>query len=145
MFRVRSSRTKHGPTHHLPPPGSQGRTSTPAPYGHDALLSMSAAREVIQSAAGLGHLPRHEHAINVTIALIYAHAATLNLGTQFLRRRRPPRAAHTLPRISYGVCFSTTRQDTFEFNQPLSWDTSSVTNMRDMFSVRFARPTPNLN
>jgi len=32
-----------------------------------------------------------------------------------------------------------TRQSASAFNQPLSWDTSSVTDMRYMFQVRFAR------
>jgi len=32
-----------------------------------------------------------------------------------------------------------TRQAAFAFNQPLSWDTSKVTNMFAMFTVRSAR------
>ena len=36
------------------------------------------------------------------------------------------------------------RQSAKAFNQPLSFDTSSVTNMRDMFKVRFSRACPQL-
>ena len=34
------------------------------------------------------------------------------------------------------------RQGALQFNQPLTFDTSSVTHMEDMFEVRFARSTP---
>jgi hypothetical protein len=35
-----------------------------------------------------------------------------------------------------------TRQNTYAFNQPLSFDTSKVTNMYHMFYVRSARALP---
>ena len=35
--------------------------------------------------------------------------------------------------------FPSTRQHAYAFNQPLSFDTSEVTNMADMFQVRPAR------
>jgi len=37
------------------------------------------------------------------------------------------------------MLFLSTWQHASAFNQPLSWDTSSVTNMYQMFGVRFAR------
>ena len=44
---------------------------------------------------------------------------------------------NTSPRISHAAL--STRQNAHAFNQPLSFDTSSVTNMLDMFDVRSAR------
>ena len=44
-------------------------------------------------------------------------------------------------RPSCYACFST-RQSASAFNQPLSFDTSSVTTMQSMFSVRSARALP---
>ena len=44
----------------------------------------------------------------------------------------PHLAPHRMPLVS-------TRQAAFAFNQPLSWDTSKVTNMFAMFTVRSAR------
>ena len=60
-----------------------------------------------------------------------------------LRRLRPT-PSHLLARISsHIVCplFISTRQQVSAFNQPLSFDTSSVTNMHYMFSVR-SSPCP---
>ena len=55
-----------------------------------------------------------------------------------LRRRapRPPPDPHLAP-ASYALL--STRQKTYKFNQPLSLDTSKVTNMGNMFRVRSAR------
>ena len=44
--------------------------------------------------------------------------------------------ARLAPHPASNAC-SSTRQSAHEFNQPLSWDTSSVTIMYDMFVVRF--------
>ena len=56
-----------------------------------------------------------------------------------LRRHRPTPSrlpACTSPRIA---CPSlSTRQDAHAFNQPLSWDTSKVISMVNMFTVRSA-------
>ena len=50
----------------------------------------------------------------------------------------PPPAARTSPRMP-SHALPSTRQYADAFNQPLSFDTSSVTNMLGMFSVRSAR------
>ena len=40
-------------------------------------------------------------------------------------------------------CFCDLRQSADKFNQPLSWDTSGVTNMEIMFQVRcYLHPVP---
>ena len=49
----------------------------------------------------------------------------------------PPPGPHTSLRISYALL--STRQVASAFNQPLSFDTSSVTDMGYMFYVRSAR------
>ena len=62
----------------------------------------------------------------------------------------PPCEATAAPRppAAWPACYSSsyaslsTRQDTTAFNQPLSFDTSSVTNMYAMFKVRSARALP---
>ena len=52
---------------------------------------------------------------------------------------RPP-ASRPAPRPAHRICPSlSTRQNAHAFNQPLSWDTSKVTNVHDMFEVRPAR------
>jgi hypothetical protein len=48
----------------------------------------------------------------------------------------PPPGAHLAP-ASHALL--STRQHAYAFNQPLSFDTSKVTNMNQMFSVRSAR------
>ena len=63
-------------------------------------------------------------------------------------RSRPLPCMLRAPR-SHAASRLTPRQRATAFNQPLSWDTSSVTNMRDMFSVLHATLTapvsPNLH
>jgi hypothetical protein len=54
-----------------------------------------------------------------------------------LPRPRPP-ASRPACRCSFYASLST-RQGASAFNQPLSWDTSSVTDMNYMFQVRSAR------
>ena len=49
----------------------------------------------------------------------------------------PPPAARTSPRIARPSL--STRQSAYAFNQPLSLDTSKVTDMSYMFYVRSAR------
>ena len=55
---------------------------------------------------------------------------------------------HTLPspdpHHARLVCLPSTRQEASAFDQPLSLDTSSVTTMREMFSVRSTRDLPTL-
>ena len=62
-----------------------------------------------------------------------------------LRDHPPPPASgpHSPPHTVCPAC--DTRQDARAFNQPLSWDISSVTYMVSMFAVRCSpRPAPNL-
>ena len=59
----------------------------------------------------------------------------------------PPPLLHALPSPSPHVApllmlLLSTRQDASSFNQPLSFDTSSVKDMGYMFNVRFARALP---
>ena len=58
-----------------------------------------------------------------------------------LRRRRltPCPASRPAPRPVSHVPLPSTRQYAYAFNQPLSFDTSKVTNMEAMFHVRSAR------
>ena len=46
------------------------------------------------------------------------------------------------PRVPPSTCLCVTRQGASAFNQPLSFDTSSVTEMGNMFDVRSARALP---
>ena len=48
----------------------------------------------------------------------------------------PPRPPAPSPGVSPSMCLRVTRQDASAFNQPLSLDTSRVTNMHYMFKVR---------
>ena len=48
----------------------------------------------------------------------------------------PPPGAHLAP---HRMPFPSTRQEARAFNQPLSFDTSNVTHMNNMFNVRSAR------
>ena len=75
-------------------------------------------------------LPRAQHAPNLQLSL------PLHAACAAVARRFPPPPARTSPRI---VCprFDS-RQDASAFNQPLSFDTSSVTTMYYMFHVRAA-------
>ena len=75
----------------------------------------------------MGHLQRHDHALDV-------------LREPHLRRRHPnaltPPGPAPLPASHARL---STRQGAWAFNQPLSFDTSNVTNMGYMFAVRSAR------
>ena len=57
-----------------------------------------------------------------------------------VRPARPPASRSALRSASYALL--PIRQYAIAFNQPLSFDTSSVTNMNRMFSVRSARALP---
>jgi hypothetical protein len=106
----------------------------------------SAARAGVQPAAELGHIQRHEHGRHVCggcpcpQALILAFPVHAACATANLPPSRLP--ARTSPRIA---CPPLTRQDAPAFNRPLSFNTSSVTNMGYMFNVRSARAPPPAN
>ena len=115
----------------------------------------SAASDSLQPAAEPRHVQGHRHALHV----LGAHR-TCPLPPAFSRpppmhaacvpaASGPPRLpARISPRIG-ALCPLSTRQDAVAFNQPLSLDTSSVTDMNFMFFVRSAYgPTalrPNLH
>ena len=100
----------------------------------------SAGRLGVQPAAEPRHVPRHEHALHVYGApparAIWpqsplgpsVHAAC----TATTLHALPPLS----PRVPPSTCLCVTLQGASAFNQPLSFDTSSVTKMRGMFRVR---------
>jgi hypothetical protein len=106
----------------------------------------SAARVGLQPATELRHLQRHVHELHVLRALracpwppsllrVAPRACRLSCrhhttGPPASRLAPLPPASHALP---------STRQLASAFNQPLSFDTSSVTTMYGMFQVRPAR------
>ena len=57
-------------------------------------------------------------------------------------RRYRPTPSRIPARVSPSTSFVVTRQEADAFNQPLSFDTSSVTDMSYMFFVRSARALP---
>ena len=98
----------------------------------------SAERASVQPAAEFRHVQRHEHVRNVYRALrtvpslvgssLHAACAAAARKTSLPARMSPSQHAFLL-----------TRQNARAFNQPLSFDTSSVTDMSDMFRVRSGR------
>jgi len=112
-----------------------------------ALPFDSAVRVGVRPAAELGHVQRHGHEQHVWGALRACPCLQpphlVPLPAPCLRRRR----AHALPPpgppVAALVMLSlSTRQSARVFNQPLSFDTSSVTTIERMFSVRSARAPP---
>ena len=63
------------------------------------------------------------------------------LAPLLIHESRPPFARPRMSTLSLHATLST-RQDAYSFNQPLSFDTSSVTTMNYMFAVRSARALP---
>ena len=126
----------------LPPPVPQ-----PAPH-RVPCLRPSAASVRLQPASELGHLPRHGHDRHVSGALLPAHRLRPDPQMQIYSCTRSPRHAacaqsdRSPPPASrltppHTVCPAyDPRQEAKAFNQPLSWDTSGVTNMFEMFRVR---------
>eukprot|EP00964_Phaeocystis_antarctica_P004953 scaffold2698_cov48-Phaeocystis_antarctica.AAC.5 len=111
---------------------------------------LSAVRVSVQPAAELRHLQRHKHAPHVPGALLPVSCSqsavdpspARALCTTVVHRLLPP-DPYTSPRTACPSFDS--RQGASAFNQPLSFDTSSVTNMGYMFSVRSSPcPAPNL-
>ena len=126
----------------LPPPVPQ-----PAPH-RVPCLRPSAASVRLQPASELGHLPRHGHDRHVSGALLPAHRLRPDPQMQIYSCTRSPRHAacaqsdRSPPPASrltppHTVCPAyDPRQEAKAFNQPLSWDTSRVTDMKRMFYVR---------
>ena len=128
------------PPHALAPPGPHAARTLCPP--HD-----SAGRGGVQRAAELQHVQRHRHGQDVLCALRASPAP------RSPSRPSPARCSHRcaaprprafparMPPASYARLM--TRQWAPVFNQPLSFDTSSVTDMYAMFAVRSAQaPAP---
>ena len=82
-------------------------------------------------------LPRAQHALDLQLSL------SLHAACAAVARRVPPPPARTSPRTLCPPFDS--RQAASAFNQPLSFDTSSVTAMYVMFHARSSPcPAPNL-
>ena len=124
------------------------RSSTPS--RHRARMSRlfrcfpfdSAVRVGVQPAAEPRHVQRHEHAIHVSGALRACPASSLHswaLPARCLRRCRPTPSCLAARASPSSFASLSTRQYASSFSQPLSFDTSSVTNMDSMFYVRCAR------
>ena len=115
-------------------------------------LRPSAVRDGLQPAAQLGHVPRHGHGLHVLRALLPVPASQICsralspacCARTAIARRVPPPGPQPAPRTVCPACDP--RQYAMAFNQPLSWDTSRVTNMYCMFLVRCSPPPrlPNL-
>eukprot|EP00964_Phaeocystis_antarctica_P017930 scaffold9957_cov44-Phaeocystis_antarctica.AAC.4 len=128
---------------HIPPPGSHLAPHRMPPF------RPSAVRVGVQPAAELRHLQRHGHVPHVLRALLPVpcpESAVEPSPARCVRRGRLPHPASRLPgrTLPRTVCppFDS-RQYASAFNQPLSFDTSSVTRMGYMFTVRPSpRPAP---
>eukprot|EP00964_Phaeocystis_antarctica_P060770 scaffold36265_cov43-Phaeocystis_antarctica.AAC.1 len=134
-------------------PSPPSASPNPAPHRMPS-FRLSAARVGIQPAAELRHLQRHRHAIHVcgasvariclcTLSPICTVEASPVLCLHHGRLPPSRLSGRTSPSI---VCppFDP-RQGASAFNQPLSFDTSKVTNMHNMFYVRASPcPAPNL-
>ena len=106
---------------------------------------VSAASVGVQPATELRHVQRHRHEQHVSSAL-RACLPAASMTRPSLRAACAADARH--PPASRPACrpsshaFLSTRQLAYAFNQPLSFVTSSVTNMEFMFTVRSARAVP---
>ena len=109
-------------------------------------LRPSAESVRLQPAAQLGHLRRHRHEQHVSSALLTTSCppicgpSPLHCTLLVHRDRSPPPAPRSAARPAPFVPrFRPSWQGTRAFNQPLSWDTSGVTDMSNMFAVRCPR------
>ena len=80
---------------------------------------------------------RSARALASSLQLYFSWALPVHAAYAAAAPRLP--ASRFTPRPASHALFST-RQGASAFNQPLSFDTSSVTDMVQMFYVRFARP-----
>ena len=123
----------------LPPPRRACRSSSYAP------LPDSAVRFDVQPAAELRHVQRHKHEKHVFGATRVPCTQPPQLGPPSTLLAPPP---HPHPPASRLACRSSSDasllnwQQATAFNQPLSFDTSKVTNMYGMLDVRSARALP---
>ena len=98
----------------------------------------SAGSEGIQPTAKLRHVPRHRNGRNAQGAprLYPAPGFQSSLSLHAACAATAPSATSRI------VCLLSTRQQAEEFNQPLSFDTSKVTTMEEMFEVHSTRALP---
>ena len=131
----------------LPPPNA---LTPPGPHTASRVACPpfdSADREGVQPSAQLRHVQGHEHVLHVLCALrACPDPQAFSRAPPALRASSDPPA---LPAPHLTLCIVraplSTRQGAAAFNQPLSFETSSVTAMSYMFSVRSARAlTPSL-
>ena len=152
MFFVRSARAL-GPQPSSRPVPTRAACAATAPTPSRLPLRTSthivypafdlAARACVQSAAQLRHVQHHNHGQHVLRALRVcpgppALSRPLPLHAACAATSPRPPASWLTPRPASYALFST-RQLASSFNQPLSFDTSSVTDMTSMFYVRSAR------
>ena len=123
-------------------------TPVPGPHSSHAACPPfdSAGRVCVQPAAQLRHVQGHEHGRHVRSALRACPGPhSLESGpprARRLRRRHPaPSRSRAVPLPTSHARLST-RQYALAFNQPLSFDTSSVTNMHNMFDYASAFNQP---
>ena len=127
----------------LPPPGTLHLFPHRMPS-----IRLSAVRASVQPAPELRNVRRHKHDLHVQRALLpepCSQSAVKPSPARRVHRGRPPPPAGTL-HLARTVCSPFgSRQSASAFDQPLSFDTSSVTNMKTMFYVRSSPcPAPNL-
>ena len=142
MFHVRSARAlppslesgspracRLRPPSALPPPGPYRAPHRKCPP------SDSAARVDVQPAAELRHVQRHEHGRHVSGALRTRPTPPSPPPARCAYAAISPRPLSRLAPCPASYALLSTRQWAYAFNQPLSFDTSSVTNMADMLAV----------
>ena len=126
---------------HPPPPASRPKYLAPhrMPF-----FRVSAGRVIVQTATELRYLQRRGHGPHVLRALpppapnLHSSLA-LHAACTAVARRLPPTNPHTSPHTACPPFDS--RQGASSFNQPLSFDTSSVRTMVAMFQAR-SSPCP---
>ena len=132
-------------------PAHYGPIVTPLPR------PKTAASVCVQPASELRHVQRHKHARHVLCASVPVPTSGRPRLARCLRPPRRPRrprrprlpcsrGPHLSPCIVYVLLL--TRQFAHKFNQPLSFNSSKVTNMHSMFTVRITihkphNPAPN--
>ena len=107
-------------------------------------LCYSAGRVSVQPAAELRHVQRHEDKRHVFGALLACPSLSSH-SRGLLALLAPPPAPRHSPSphaASLAMLPFFTRQSASAFNQPLSFDTSSVMSTSRMFQVRSARSLP---
>ena len=158
MFIVRSARALRPSLESGPPRACRLRRHHPAPSRLPARTSPriacppfdSAGCDGVQPAAQLRHVPGHDHAPHVLHAVHVLRALRACSGPPSLEsgpprpcrlRRRHPTPSRLPGRTSSCIACPPfdSRQGASVFNQPLSFDTSKVTDMSWMFYVRSAR------